>query len=339
MKGTMKKNGAAKATVALLTFNGEAYIEEVLDAVLKQECNFVFEILVIDSGSTDNTLTYVKEAFKKAHRPTRLIQIHPNEFNHGGTRNLAVKEAKGEYVAFLTQDATPVANKWLQSYIDVFEQDMDIGVAFGPHVPRPGCNPVIKRDIEEVFKSFNTTDKPLIQKLVHGENDQDLNGPLGFFSDVNSCVNKSIWKIIPYQTVCYAEDQLMGRDILKAGYKKAYVPNAAVYHSHTYPIMQYLRRYFDEYRGLNIALNYVDTNATPLRGIVASLIGARNDIKYILSQGYSLSEKVKWSNAAIWINIFRRIGAYLGGRHKKLPVFICNLLSMEYQTKKGIRSK
>ena len=51
-------------------------------------------------------------------------------------------------------------------------------------------------------------------------------------------------------TVAYAEDQLLARDMLAAGYAKVYRPDAAVIHSHDYAPLELLRRSFDEWRGL-----------------------------------------------------------------------------------------
>src|SRR5207245_3001369 len=69
------------ASIVLLTFNGEEYLEELLDAIAEQKTTFAFETIVIDSGSTDRTLEIVRR------HAVRLHQIPNSKFNHGGTRN------------------------------------------------------------------------------------------------------------------------------------------------------------------------------------------------------------------------------------------------------------
>jgi len=70
-----------------------------------------FEVIILDSGSTDKTLSIIKK-FK-----THLYKIKPNEFGHGKTRNLALKLARGEYIVYLSQDALPANQFWLSNLI------------------------------------------------------------------------------------------------------------------------------------------------------------------------------------------------------------------------------
>ena len=67
-----------------------------------QKVDFNFEILLIDSSSTDNSLINVEKDERIS-----IYKINQSDFQHGKTRNLAVTLSKGEYVAFLTQDAIP----------------------------------------------------------------------------------------------------------------------------------------------------------------------------------------------------------------------------------------
>src|SRR4029077_13851805 len=96
-----------KATIAILTYNAGEPIKELLDSCLGQGVDFPFEVLVIDSGSTDGTVEAVR-----SRNTVRLHQIPNSSFGHGRTRNLAVEQAKGDFVVFVTQDATAAAEHW-----------------------------------------------------------------------------------------------------------------------------------------------------------------------------------------------------------------------------------
>ncbi|MDP9180157.1 MAG: glycosyltransferase [Chloroflexota bacterium] len=314
------------ASIVLLTFNGEQYLEELLDAIAAQETTFPFETIVIDSGSTDRTLEIVRRY------DLRLHEIPNSEFNHGRTRNLGANVAQGDYVAYITQSATPAARSWLQNLVDDFAIDPNVAAVYGRHIPRPGCDPITKRDIEEFFKMMGPPDRPTVRKVApgpEGEAEYQANeGIIGFYSDANSCLRKSVWQNIPYQPLSYAEDQAFGRDILSAGYAKVYEPRAAVYHSHSYPPLKYFRRQFDEYAGMRRAIGYRQGGGI-FRVVGGALRAGVLDTGYIRSQPYSRPAKVKWITYAFTVDFLRRFAGYLAAREEKLPKRVVRTISLD----------
>src|SRR5690349_7580189 len=79
--------GALKASVVIPTKNPGPIFRQVLAAVCSQETPFDYDVLVVDSGSTDGSVEFVREF---ADPRVRLMQIKPTEFGHGKTRNLAI---------------------------------------------------------------------------------------------------------------------------------------------------------------------------------------------------------------------------------------------------------
>ena len=105
-----------------------------------------------------------------------------------------------------------------------------------------------------------------------------------FFSDVNGAVAKWAWERFPYRSVPYAEDQLLGREVIEAGLAKVFHPEARVLHSHDYPPLQFFRRYFDEFRSLREVLGHVEAlrwTCTPMT--IRGLIG--HDKRWLRRQG------------------------------------------------------
>jgi len=90
-------------SIVLLTKNGGNLFRECLKMVFRQDTTRQFEVIVIDSGSIDNTLEIASRY------PTRLYTIEPWEFLHGRTRNLGADLADGDFVVYLTQDAMPTS--------------------------------------------------------------------------------------------------------------------------------------------------------------------------------------------------------------------------------------
>jgi glycosyltransferase involved in cell wall biosynthesis len=234
------------ATVAILTYNGEDYLERILSQLRLQEVDGEFEVLVIDSGSTDSTLEIVRR-FPEV----RLHEIPNEEFGHGRTRNLAARLARGRFVAYLTHDAVPTTSRWLAELIAPFAIDQRIVAVMGKQVPRPGCFPLLKYEIQGMFAGFGPDFGTSVFYKDPSMTDEGVLSAIGFYSDVNSAARREfLTDVIPYRDVRYAEDQLFGRDLVEAGYRKAYAPRAAVEHSNDLTLDEYGRRIFDETVGL-----------------------------------------------------------------------------------------
>jgi len=226
---------SATVTVAIPVYNGERYLDEVLGAVRAQRVDRELELLIVDSGSTDRSLEIAERHGARIHR------IAKAEFSHGGTRNRMMELATGEHVAFITQDATPAHDGWLAALLAGFEAADDVALVFGPHRPRPTSSPMVRRELTELFERFGAEQV---------DRDATPGGRAQFFSSANGAVARWAWERVPFRPVGYAEDMTLARDMLAAGLAKAYIPDAAVIHSHDLPPLQAFRRYFDDFRAL-----------------------------------------------------------------------------------------
>ncbi|MFC3051710.1 rhamnosyltransferase WsaF family glycosyltransferase [Kordiimonas pumila] len=236
-KRTLKKpailsSTGIKASVVIPTLNAGTVFEKVLEAVMDQQTDWPFEVLVIDSGSTDSTLEIVAK-----YPAVKLHQIAKEDFNHGGTRNLGVELTTGDFIAFLTHDALPANNRWLHNLVTAIERFPNAAGAFGKHLAWPEASPFTKRDLNAHFD--NMAKAPLYldrnsDKLRYENADPVWLQRLHFYSDNNSCMRRSVWKEIPYRAIKFGEDQVWADDIIKAGYGKVYAIQAVVYHSHDY---------------------------------------------------------------------------------------------------------
>ena len=221
-----------KASIIIPTLDAGPVFERVLEAVVSQRAPWPFEILVVDSGSTDGTLEVVKR-FPNV----RLHEIDKKDFNHGATRNLGAELTSGEFIAFLTHDAMPVNDRWLYNMVTSIERFPNAAGAFGKHYAWPDASAFTKRDMKQHFELFGTL--PIaVSKDTNEERwknkEEGWLQALHFYSDNNSCFRRSIWEKIPYRKVAFGEDQLWAWDIINAGYEKVYAPQAIVYHSHDY---------------------------------------------------------------------------------------------------------
>lgn len=274
-------------TVAILTFNGEKYLTRLLEAVFSQEIQGGVDVLVIDSGSTDSTLQIVKQF-----PSVRLHEIPNSEFGHGRTRNLAAQIATGEFIAFLTHDAIPLGRDWLRELLAPFYLNDRIVAVLGRQAPRASCFPLQKYDISGLFEGLGSN---LATSLFYDDPQREDNLPidaLSFFSDVNSASRRLfLTKVIPYRDVSYAEDQLYGKDVVGAGYIKAYAGRATVEHSNDLTFSEFGKRIFDE----TVGLRRIGFDIRPL-GLRAALQMAANGIirdSFKIARDASMSRKRK----------------------------------------------
>lgn len=300
-------------SIVIPTKNGGELFEQVLRKVFEQKTKYEYEVICVDSGSTDNTIDIIKKF------PCKLYQISPEEFGHGKTRNYGASKGTGEFIVFITQDALPVDENWLENFIDAMKIDEEVAGGFGIHKPYPGCNVLDQRDITLHFKGFG--DKNTIYYMddpVRYQTEEGYRHFLAFFSDNNSCLRRSIWEKHPYPDVDFSEDQIWAKRMIELGYKKVYCPTAAVYHSHNYPLKTYFKRYYDEYKAIYEIHRY--QMYTSVKGMLHGmfyLIG--RDFKYIWNPKNHISHKLKQMHYAWVRNRYKSIAGYIGGSYHGFP--------------------
>jgi rhamnosyltransferase len=315
-------------TVAIPVRNGGPLLERVLEAVRAQrlEGGDSAELLVCDSGSTDGSVAVARAA------GAELIEIAPEEFSHGGTRNLLMDRAQGDRVAFLTQDAVPRDESWLAGLLGGFELAEDVALAFGPYVPRPDASPMVARELSEWFRSLAPDHRPRIDRLGVEERDVEaaaLFGARGYFTDANGCVSKAAWDSVRFRTIEYAEDHALAHDLLRAGFAKVFVPDAAVVHSHAYSGSERLRRSFDEARAIQQLYGVEELRHwRPKAMEVWGLVGA--DLRWATRHG---GDRPRSSGEVLATSLAHHLmgatGAMLGARADRLPSWLVRRLSLE----------
>lgn len=218
-------------SVILLTKNGQRDLDRVLPAIYGQKQAGSFEVIAVDSGSSDGTLRLLRQF------PVRVEQIAPEAFHHARTRNVAAELAQGEILVFLSQDAIPASGLWLKKMIANFA-DPKVGAVYGRQLPKPGCLAERRDTLDAIYGA-----RKFVKDPTH------RNG-LGYrfyhFSDVNAAIRKSVWRTTPFpEDLKVFEDLGIAKQILDCGWKIVYEPEAAVFHSHDHTTVGLFKRYFD----------------------------------------------------------------------------------------------
>jgi glycosyltransferase involved in cell wall biosynthesis len=296
-----------RVTAVIPVKDGARFLGDLLGALAREG---VDEVLVIDSGSRDDSPKIARAA------GATLLAIAPDEFGHGRTRNFAAERASGDVIAFLTQDATPVSG-WLAAIREALALSDHVGAVFGPHLPRPDTTPMIARELTEFFAGFGA------EPRVFGS------GEPPFLSNVNAAYRRACWEEIRFDDVPYSEDQAFARALAAhPTWRRAYHPQAAVLHAHDYPPLEFMRRYFDEYRGLRETLDHVQPFGirSSIRGVRA-LVAA--DRRYLRERGVGGAERARWTTRSVLHHGGRTAFSALGSRADALPPRVQRALSLE----------
>ncbi|ALT70014.1 glycosyltransferase family 2 protein [Methanobrevibacter millerae] len=107
-----------KVSVILPVFNEANYIKATLDSIINQNFNG-YEVIVIDDGSTDDTLNIVEKTFEGLSLPHQII--HQENAGVSSARNKGISLARGEYIVFVDGDDYILTNHLSQLYNEGYD--------------------------------------------------------------------------------------------------------------------------------------------------------------------------------------------------------------------------
>ena len=219
-------------SIIIPTLNGGTVFRQLLEELSAQSIQ-ADELLVVDSNSSDETLKVAREF------GATVIKIPQNEFDHGATRSMAAKHAKGNILLFFTQDAVPQTENVIKRLVEPFLQDISIAISYGRQLPN--------KDASLSATALRTFNYPA-QSTIREFSDKERFGlKTAFVSNSCAAYRKSCLEEVGFfpEKLIFGEDTFTAGRLLERGYKIAYVAEAAVFHSHNYSLLQEFRRSFD----------------------------------------------------------------------------------------------
>jgi rhamnosyltransferase len=223
--------------IIIPTRNAGPSIGQVLEAIAAQQGPFRPEVIAIDSGSSDGTLDRLNRY------GARVLNVSPAAFNHGKTRNEALKHVRAECAVLLVQDAVPASPQWLSALVQPLIQDSSLAGTFARQLPDIRASRVTAHYLSQwiAAQEVGRVVGPLTAETFARMSPPERHAACAF-DNVCSCIRLSVWKNHPFAATPIAEDLQWARDVLVAGHKLAYVPDAVVRHSHERSIGYELQR-------------------------------------------------------------------------------------------------
>lgn len=198
-----------ETSVVVRTYNEREYVERVLRSVSNQSYDD-YEVILVDSGSTDGTVA-LAEPFVD-----RTVHLSPEEFTYGRSLNVGCREARGDFVVFLSGHAIPTDETWLARTIAPL-REASVAMTYTNQTGGEPTKFPEQRLFDELFPSESRRQRP----------------PDYFANNASSAVKRDLWERHQFDESLVAhEDVEWAKHFMDQGYEIAYVAEVCIYHIH-----------------------------------------------------------------------------------------------------------
>lgn len=294
-----------EVAVVIPVWQGARHLPGLI-AALRRQTLAPDPILVIDSSSTDGSADLARSLGCQ-------VEVIPQaEFNHGGTRNRGATAADARITVFLTQDALPTDDHFIERLVAPIHTGT-AAASYARQIAYPEADPP-----EVLARAWNyRADAQLRTSTDVGR----LGVKAYFFSNVASAVDMTAFAEVGRfpDDVIMNEDMVLCARLLHSGRTIAYVADAVVQHSHNYTIAQQFRRYFD------IGVFF----ATHGHLLPGARIGGEG-MRFVAYQFWGLlrTGRLGWAIRCPCENAAKLFAMRLGGLHRLLPGWLLRRCSM-----------
>ena len=208
-----------KLSIVIRAFNEEQHIGRLLYGITQQSYPDP-EVILVDSGSTDETLAIASQY------PVKVVHIKPENFTFGRSLNMGIATATGNLIVIISAHCFPVYPDWLEQLTKPFSNDQ-IGLCYGKQ--RGGeCNHYSEH---QFFRKYFPDHSVIQQAHPYSHN-------------ANAAIRRSLWEKHQYdENLTGLEDLAWSSWLMESGYEIAYNAEAEVIHEHNESYQQVYKRY------------------------------------------------------------------------------------------------
>lgn len=195
-------------SLIIRAYNEEKHIARLLEGIAQQTVKNV-EVILVDSGSTDSTVS-IAESFG-----AKIVRIPPAEFTFGRSLNFGIKSASREFIVIASAHVYPVYPDWLETLLKPF-QDEQVALAYGKQRGDENSKYSERQIFHQWYPDASAADQST-----------------AFCNNANAAIRKSLWDLHPYdETLTGLEDLEWAKWAKGQGYKIAYAAEAEIVHVH-----------------------------------------------------------------------------------------------------------
>ncbi len=206
-------------SVVIRARNEKKNIDRLLFGITQQTMENV-EIILVDSGSTDNTLAIASQY------PVKVVHIHPENFTFGRSLNMGIEASSGDVIVIISAHCYPVYPDWIEQLVKPHENEA-VGISYGKQ--RGGSTNHYSE--HQFFGKYFPDNSVLQQAHPYSHN-------------ANAAIKKTLWQQHPYnENLTGLEDLAWSSWAMENGYTISYVAEAEVIHLHDETAGQVFNRY------------------------------------------------------------------------------------------------
>lgn len=230
---------AKKISVIIPTKNGGALFQLLLAKLREQRYPGDVEIIVVDSGSTDDTLRTARQF------QAQIISIPPSSFSHSFARNRGAQAASGDYLLFMVQDALPAGKDWLCRLSAALSCHATQGVAAASclEYPRADADFFYCYTIHNFNRFLQNSRQGGV--LRFGTNSYSSLRQNGQLNNIACLIDKKVFDQYRFRGH-YAEDLDLGLRLIRDGHALYRHSSIKVIHSHLRPPYYFIKRAFTD---------------------------------------------------------------------------------------------
>lgn len=210
-------------SIVIVNWNTSKLLTQCLDSIYQSGLNFIFEVIVVDNASTDDSVSSVSDRFPQVH-----LIVNERNLGFAKANNQGIKICKGRYFLILNSD-TLVLPGTLEALISMADVDHTIGVV-GPKLLN------MDGSLQKSWSSFPTLLSELTgqnfrvrRRILQFADAYEVDWIMGACMLVRADILNDVG-MLDEEYFMYSEETDWCYRIKKTGWKVLYISNVAIYH-------------------------------------------------------------------------------------------------------------